>query len=129
MNDDSPISRGVSVLGLSRSEINSPQISVITLHKRKPSISILVRINAEFPKYVWARLIFRRNGFKVCCFGFFTASYNELQERIARLRAVSFSSALVRGVHAREKRGRARSFACLGRFARRTNKKERLLVV
>ena len=60
---------------------------------------------------------------------FFTASYNELQERIARLRAVSFSSALVRGVHAREKRGRARSFACLGRFARRTNKKERLLVV
>ena len=55
MNDDSPISRGVSVLGLSRSEINSPQISVITLHKRKPSISIVVRINAEFPKYVWAR--------------------------------------------------------------------------
>ena len=35
---------------------------------------------------------------------FFTASYNELhelQERIARLRAVSFSSDLVRGVHVR----------------------------
>ena len=50
----------------------------------------------------------------------------------------SFSSNLVRGVHARasvERRGkrgrqsRAWTFACLGRFAQRTKKKERLLVV
>ena len=71
-----------------------------------------------------------------------------------RLRAdssLSFPSDLVRGVHARATRKqpekkkewslfcraspvsrlqpRAWSFACLGRFARQTNKKERLLVV
>ena len=88
------------------------------------------------------KINFSAKWFKVCCFVFFTASYNELhelQERIARLRAVSFSSDLVRectraralsGEAARrEKRGRAWSFAFLGRFARRTKKKERLLVV
>ena len=70
---------------------------------------------------------------------------------IFRPRAVSFSSDLVRGVHARasvERRSRetretreaapslvsrlqsrAWSFACRGRFARRTKKRERLLVV
>ena len=65
---------------------------------------------------------------------FFTASYNELQERIARLRAVSFSSALVRGVHARAsvqrrshetRETRARVVICVSRAFCSTDQEKR----
>ena len=70
-------------------------------------------------------------------FCFFKASYNELhelQERIARLRAVSFSSDLVRGVHARasvERRSRetretrARMVICVSRAFCSTDQEKR----